>query len=905
MKEIKEERGKTYKVFRKDSGHKRYEIRCKPIHYQHNDSWEDIDVSLALSPNIEKEYPEYLALKNIFTLGFRGDKKSKKFSGIRYKGNPNFQYEFTPIEIQFDSDVILIPEEFLDIRLNNPYTIEHVIDSGVSLLTKTHETYTQSLVKTSRDIGSFKILEQLELTGITILNSFRETQIGKVYLPTEENEFIFTVNEEERIRIPQPKMWNEQGKISEGVGHSLFEENGILYYEKFSTSEGDRWLKEQSETLFIDETSYYAETSDGYSNNNNTDWDTARTSSGINSKSDTATASTFGIRAHYQPSFYIVQRGWFWFDTSAIADSRTITDAVLKVYGYTNADSGVCAMLSTQNDTYASWANNAFSGSEYGHVTWATGQYNTITFNATGEGDVNKTGDTKVCLREYTYDYLDSTPSTSNSNGLYFAEETGTDKDPYLIVTVQIQELEDTVSDIMIGTPVANTSQSFTFSITGDGTPTLDGLDFGSIRTITESSVFSKVDIFTLLQTQGTDVTGTPTLSKVMNFLKTLTDTEISTLSATSQFLLDPSFSGTFTPSSFDTYVDSASITGTFTPTLIDIFNFYLTSSLQTTGIPTAPITFIFDDISITMSQHLVAQDVFTLIATLTNTITGTPTRIFKFVLEPVGTAIIGDVSATVTEGTYETISFSGQGTPTISKIVNFIPTITVTATADTLSVASKLFLTLISESMTGILSVTPLNTAIVSAIMTGTPTKTTTWTTSQSFTQSSSFTVLDFIQYFKTIEKDITITPSIIKVINFISTLLKVSSIDSVVEVLQTLLAVPTTSMSGAFSTETQFILDVLFTEQGVFSDIVKFLLTTTLTSDITGTVSAGFVFEDSVSVTIEGVPLASFLDVVLGKMSLVLEDSSAISMLLEDEQLKSMVLEDEPVITLTLEDE
>ena len=904
MKEIKKERGKTYKVFRKDSGHKRYEIRCKPIHYQDNDSWEDIDVSLSLSPNIEKEYPEYLALKNTFTLGFRGDKKSKKFSGIRYKGSPDFQYEFTPIKIQFDSGVILISEEFLDVRLNNPYTIEHGIDSETSLLTKTHEAYTQSLVKTSRDIGSFKILEQLELTGITILNSFRETQIGKVYLPTEENEFIFTVNEDEKIRIPQPKMWNKQGKISEGVGHSLFEENGILYYEKISTEEGEEWLKEQSGILFIDETSYYAETSDGYSFSKNAVWATARTTSTIEGKSNTTTNYEATADASLYLGNYYGGRGWFWFDTSAIDDAATVGTAILNIYGILNNDSDVCAMLSTQNDTYTSWTNNAFSGNEYGHVTWGTGQYNQITFNATGKGDVNKTGDTKVCLREYTYDYLDSTPTSTVENGSYFAEETGTDKDPFLSIDL-IQELEDTVSDIATGTPTSTPEFILTASTSGTHTPTLLGLDFGVTKTIVESSTPTILNIFTLLATISDAAIGTPTLLKVMNFLKTLSDTEISSLSTVSQFLLEESLTGTFTPTSFDAYVDSASITGTITPTLIDIFNFYLTMPFQTAVVPTAPIKFIFDNVTLTLSQNLAAQDIFTLIATISDTVTDTLSTIFKFVLEPVGTAIIGDVSAVVSEGTYDTVSFSGQGTPIVSDATNFTPIVTVTATADNLSVAVKLFLTLVSESMIGVLSVIPLNTAIVVATMTGVSSKTTAWTTTQSFTQSSVFTVLDFIQYLKTIESSATGTPSITKALNFLSTLSKETSIDTTVSTVQTLLAVPTKTISGTVSAETQFILDVAFAEQSVFSEIVKFLITAVLTNEITSTISGGFVFEDSVSVAIEGVPLISFLEVILGKLSLVLEDSATISMILEDVQLKGMVLEDEPVSTLTLEDE
>ena len=187
---------------------------------------------------------------------------------------------------------------------------------------------------------------------------------------------------------------------------------------------------------------------------------------------------------------------------------------------------------------------------------------------------------------------------------------------------------------------------------------------------------------------------------------------------------------------------------------------------------------------------------------------------------------------------------------------------------------------------------------------MTGIPSKTTAWTTSQILSQSDSFTIEDFTDYAKTIEKAAVLTPTTIKVLNLFATLSETTSLNIATQFIQTLLAVPTAIVTGTPSSDLEFILEQVFTGQGVFSEISKFFITAILTNEMTNTVDAHFTLKDSFSISLESIPLTSVLEVFIGKLSLVLSDSTIKELVLEDTTIKGLVLEDNPVETLTLED-
>lgn len=177
----------------------------------------------------------------------------------------------------------------------------------------------------------------------------------------------------------------------------------------------------------------YSDDKDGYvSNNTGATWSDIRNATTGNGVSSTAAFDgTIGLSAYYYG--YIVRRAFFYFDTSFIQGTVSAASLFIKKYS-TAGDSTVCAMKGTQAASLTTADFDSFTGSEYGHTAgWTTG-YNEIVFNSTGISDIDTSGITKVCAREYTHDYLDSDPGTTNvRNGLYYSYY-GTASDPYLEV---------------------------------------------------------------------------------------------------------------------------------------------------------------------------------------------------------------------------------------------------------------------------------------------------------------------------------------------------------------------------------------------------------------------------------------------------------------------------------------
>lgn len=145
-----------------------------------------------------------------------------------------------------------------------------------------------------------------------------------------------------------------------------------------------------------------------------------------------------------------IGRSWLYFDTSAIPDALTITDATLYLYGSSvQTDIGTwtlqvqSGMPTYPHDPLVSGDFNytyyAGSGGTISSSSISTGTYNAITLNATGKGWINKTGTTKFILRELEHDINDVTPpqvgSYKYNRFIYYSYEQGAGYRPYLEVT--------------------------------------------------------------------------------------------------------------------------------------------------------------------------------------------------------------------------------------------------------------------------------------------------------------------------------------------------------------------------------------------------------------------------------------------------------------------------------------
>ena len=149
--------------------------------------------------------------------------------------------------------------------------------------------------------------------------------------------------------------------------------------------------------------------------------------------------------------FSFLWRGIALFDTSAIPDTDDVTAAVLSVRGDAKADGLVAA---PDIDVYTSTpaSNTALVAADYSQVgsvsqtgspitfaNWSTTGYNDFTFNATGRGNISKTGVSKFGTRNTNYDVAATAPPWLSGAGFYLtgrkADNAGTAEDPKLVVT--------------------------------------------------------------------------------------------------------------------------------------------------------------------------------------------------------------------------------------------------------------------------------------------------------------------------------------------------------------------------------------------------------------------------------------------------------------------------------------
>ena len=205
----------------------------------------------------------------------------------------------------------------------------------------------------------------------------------------------------------------------------------------------------------------YADSSDGWVRSfNQSSWYNARTGAGGLGSTATATLSSVGISAYRVSSrggghSYYVYRSFLSFDTSGI--STDVSAASLKIYGFSQSGGDLIALKSNSDieslgtadfDAIEGWStgigstdgsgggDNTFNITKYSSevTTWSTSSYNTITLNTQALTDMRDDNKIYIALINYDYDLKDVAPInfTAHRNGLYYANYTGTSRDPYI-----------------------------------------------------------------------------------------------------------------------------------------------------------------------------------------------------------------------------------------------------------------------------------------------------------------------------------------------------------------------------------------------------------------------------------------------------------------------------------------
>jgi hypothetical protein len=442
----RKERSKTF-----DFPDDTFRVLCftAPIHYWTDvgqgenpeiAEFDDINICLQLVSSDTKDFNSYISLKNKFTVGFRDDGNPEKYIGIRnLKGD---QFECTLLNVELETTDIndikthkktIIDKNYNTIEKISDYSFKHST-SDFDIITDLNEMRTRTAVKVTNQISNFKILEKINLTGITILNE----KINDEYIVSKDNKFNFLTSDGQTVWIPTPCMWTDTQK-SNHITHRLYEQDGNIIYEKTPTSDGIKWLLLAGNDVYIDATIYYSPSSDGYTSSHGSTqygwtWASVHNNTGTNfTANQISTTVNAQCGKSYDGTYYqwYMDRGFFFFDTSGIED--TITSASLNLYCGSSNDSSISVQKSTvvSDSVLAKEDAIKYTGSYYSVKNWTAG-WNAMTFNATGISDIIKTGVTKLCCREYNYDYLYVEPATGTGSYNYYATSEDATNKPYL-----------------------------------------------------------------------------------------------------------------------------------------------------------------------------------------------------------------------------------------------------------------------------------------------------------------------------------------------------------------------------------------------------------------------------------------------------------------------------------------
>ena len=212
----------------------------------------------------------------------------------------------------------------------------------------------------------------------------------------------------------------------------------------------------------------YAHTNDGYVVRYvQSSWSNARAYTAGTASSSTGTQLVTGVSGERGAArgggyAFSIYRSFFFFDTSGI--SSNVDSATFKVYGSLNTGGDLIAVQSTsaiETLTSADFAaiegwntttDGSGGGSNIGNVrtysteisTWNASSYNDITLNSNALADMRDDDKIYIALINYDYDLIDVAPTgyTAHRNGVFYSNNTGTSKDPYIDYT-----LAPTVSD--------------------------------------------------------------------------------------------------------------------------------------------------------------------------------------------------------------------------------------------------------------------------------------------------------------------------------------------------------------------------------------------------------------------------------------------------------------------------
>jgi hypothetical protein len=418
-------------IHRMSDGKNVYHCRThqNPVAYGPPDNLKFIELDSLKDTSSKSVNGIWLRDKNIMSVGVRQDGRKQKYLGIRPDDNQtgSEQFEFSIERIEFDG--VEIPVDVAGHIPIDPVTA----DLGNVLVRATRQGARQ-MVSVPAPVKHFRIIFTINFKG---LDYKRKDDI-------DEEWFYSQKTGEFRLRLGKPlfiyaETYEPLPNVQHLIKHTVRDNHdGTLTYIKESTKYFSADLLPQS--YLIDANTVYSSTADGYVENTNGTWSVCRSAASGNSLNAYGTTSGFFTFVSYGQTYYI-DRSFFYFNTSSLSGSVTAVTGYWCSGVYSSSGIDVAAQKGTQADTLTTADFDSFSGSYYGTKTWPsdnTVAYQAIVFNAQGRADINQSGTTKICLRDYSYDYGNIEPFLGFQAYGYFSDYTGTSRDPYLSITVSL-----------------------------------------------------------------------------------------------------------------------------------------------------------------------------------------------------------------------------------------------------------------------------------------------------------------------------------------------------------------------------------------------------------------------------------------------------------------------------------
>jgi hypothetical protein len=349
--------------------------------------------------------------KNMFlynrkkTIGLRKDKKLHKFVGIRDGYSKQLEFSIKSLIIDDSEKISKNRVKFTSINLEDSKVVHNM--NGTLLYNDIDSSNYRNMVKIDEYFEKIEITYEVHIKGLRVLNK----NVNNRYIPDNDQYILTSLKNNKKIFIiDKPVVIDKDGRYYNIVEDKLYIEDGKLFYKKIVTN----FDTNLQFPLFVDANiifnlSNFGELSRTLTNNisladvwnklRNTTITTNVTSNDLlTNYLNENPASTFNGE---------LERLFLSFDTSEI-DKKLIYKVELNLLS--NSSNGIFSIQKGEQSTILDsndW--DAFSGTYYDTFD-ASLNSNVIDLGVSGITDINESGLTQYCIRDYIYDYNNVTP---------------------------------------------------------------------------------------------------------------------------------------------------------------------------------------------------------------------------------------------------------------------------------------------------------------------------------------------------------------------------------------------------------------------------------------------------------------------------------------------------------------